>query len=419
MATRRDFIGILTAGVLASCAAVRADDKVLKPGLDDLQRWLEAGATFDQLPQQFLLDPKLSYFNTGSLGASPRVVVEAHSAFLRAIEANPAGLLFGSMGDQMEVVRKKAADFIGADLDEVTLTANTTSGMNMVAEALALRAGDEVLTTDQEHAGGRIGWEYARAQRGIVIREVSLPMPSRSIDEVITAIKAAMTERTRVICLSHVNTITGLRMPLTAVAKLAAGSGAYLVVDGAQAPGMLQVNLRELGCDAYATSCHKWMLGPKGSGLLYLRKEFQKQVPSISLYSGMGSYTAASGTRNVPQILSLGVALDFQNTVGQQRIEARDLALSRHLRKQLSTIPGVEIVSPAAPELQSAIVTLKLPSGTSDAVAAELFKKGIVVKVVPGEHLQNRGIRVSAHLYNTEREFDRLTSELKHIVARV
>src|SRR5688572_19329387 len=151
MTTRRDFIGGLVGGVLASCATLRADEKALQPGLDDLRRWLDSGASASEARRHLLLDPRLTYLNTGSLGASPRTVVEAQAAFQKAVEANPAGLLFGTLGDQMAIVRKKAADFIGANLDEVTFVANTTSGMNMVAEALALRAGDEVLTTTQEH----------------------------------------------------------------------------------------------------------------------------------------------------------------------------------------------------------------------------------------------------------------------------
>lgn len=415
---RRTFIGSLIAGAMASCAALRADEAALRPALDDLRRWFEAGAPAGEMGRQFLLDPKLAYFNTGTLGASPRVVVEAHAAFLRAIEANPASLLFGELGDQMEEVRKKAALFMGADLDEITFTANTTSGLNMVAESLKLRPGDEVLTSTQEHGGGRIGWEHARAQQGVVLREVTLPTPARSAGEVLAAIEGALTERTRVISLSHVNTITGLRLPIVAVAKLAAQKGAILVIDGAQAPGMVPVDVHALGCDVYATSCHKWMLGPKGCGLLYVRRDFQKQVPSVFLKAGLGAYTVASGTRNVPQILALGVALDTLAAIGLPRIEAHDLLLTRRLHEQLSTIRGVEIASSPAPELQSAMTTFQLPPGhTGTAVAEMLARKGIVVKVVPGEHLQNRALRISTHLYNTRREVDLLVSEVKHIVS--
>ncbi|HVF11172.1 MAG TPA: aminotransferase class V-fold PLP-dependent enzyme [Abditibacteriaceae bacterium] len=419
MLTRRDFMGGFAAGVLASCAAVKADPKVVEASLESLRGWVAAGASWQALRQQFLLDPAAIYLNTGTLGACPQVVVDAHVAFLRQVEANPAVLLFGSMGDQMESVRQKAAQFLGADLTEVALTPNTTTGMNVVASGLPWRAGDEVLTTNQEHAGGHVCWEYARDRWGVVIREVAIPTPAQTEAEVLGALKAAITEHTKVISISHVNTITGLRMPVAKVAELARQSGAYLVVDGAQAPGMLNVDVHALGCDAYASSSHKWMLAPKGCGLLYLRREFQQYVKSAFLQSGMGAYTAATGTRNVPQILSHGVAMNFHNLIGRQRIEERDLALARRLRERLLAVKNLEVVSSASTGLQSGILTVKLKSWTGEAASSELFKrKGFVVKAVPGEHLEGRAIRLSTHFYNTERELDLLVQELEQMATK-
>jgi selenocysteine lyase/cysteine desulfurase len=291
--------------------------------------------------------------------------------------------------------------------------------MNVVASGLEWRPGDEVLTTNQEHAGGHVCWEYARDRWGVVIREVALPAPAQTEAEIIAALKAAITERTKVISVSHVNTITGLRIPVAEVSKLAKEIGAYLVVDGAQAPGMLNVDVHALGCDAYASSSHKWMLAPKGCGLLYLRREFQQKLKSSFLQSGMGAYTAATGTRNVPQVLAHGVAIDFHNLIGRQRIEERDLALARRLRERLLAVKNLEVVSSATPSLQSAILTVKLKSWTGDAAHDELFKrKGFVVKAVPGEHLEGRAIRISTHLYNTERELDLLVQELEQMTAK-
>ena len=419
MLTRRDFMGGLAAGVLATCAAVKADTKVVEASLESLRAWSAGGADWQALRRQFLLDPGVIHLNTGTLGACPSVVVDAHIAFLRQIEANPAVLLFGSMGDAMEAVRQKAAAFLGADLNEVALTPNTTTGMNIVATGLQWRPGDEVLTTTQEHAGGRVCWEYARDRWGVVIREVTIPTPAQSEAEVIAALKAGISERTKVISISHVNTITGLRMPVAKVAELARQSGAFLIVDGAQAPGMLNVDVHALGCDAYASSSHKWMLAPKGCGLLYLRREFQQHVKSGFLHSGLGAYTAATGTRNVPQILAHGVALDFHNLIGRQRIEERDLALARRLRERLLAVKNLEIVSSSVVSLQSGILTIKLKSATGDAAHDELFKrKGFVVKAVPGEHLEGRAIRISTHLYNTERELELLAQELEQMATK-
>lgn len=417
MSTRREFIGGVAGGVLASCALLRADPAPLEPELAALEQWIKAGAPVEEARRQFLLDPGIAYFNTGSVGACPRVVVEAHCTLLRQVESNPMFTVFGDMGAHMEEVRRKLAVFLGADVNEIAIVDNATTAMNMVADSLALAAGDEVLTSTQEHHGGTVGWEHARARRGIVIREVALPTPAHSTDELLAAIKAGITARTKVISLSHVNTITGLRLPVAEVAKLAAACGAKLIVDGAQAPGMLRIDLHALGCDAYAASCHKWMLGPKGCGFLYLRNGFREQVPAVALHGGMGVYTGATGTRNVPQVLALGTTLDFHQAVGIERIEERALGLARYLRHQLETIAGLEIASPTAPELHSALTTVKLPAGNAEGVVADLLKKhGIVVKPVPGEHLQNRGLRISTHLYNSQGEIDRFVEVLRGVV---
>jgi len=419
MLTRRELMGGMAAGVLASCALLRADTKAVEASLQSLEQWVAGGADWQEMRKQFLLDPAIMHFNTGSLGACPRVVVDAHIAFLRQVEGDPATLLFGSMGDAMEPVRKKMAEFFGAELPEIALTANTTTGMNLVANGLEWKAGDEILTTNQEHGGGRVCWDYARDRWGAVIREVKLPVTAQSEDEVIAALKGGITERTKVISVSHVNTITGLVMPVAKVAELAKQRGAYLVVDGAQAPGMLDVNVKELGCDAYACSSHKWMLAPKGAGVLYLRKEFREKLKDPFLQSGVSSYTAASGTRNVPQVLAHGVALDFHNLIGRKRIQERDIGLSRWLHKRLAASKKLTVVSSSVPSLQSGILTIQVVKGTHPGKSYEHLKhKGFIVKAVPGEHLEGRGFRISTHLYNTERELELLAQELETLPMR-
>jgi cysteine desulfurase/selenocysteine lyase len=409
-------MGGLAAGVLASCAVVRADTKAVEPALQSLEQWVNSGANWQDMRRQFLLDPDVMHFNTGSLGASPRVVVDAHITFLRQVEGSPSILLFGSMGDAMEPVRKKAAEFFGADLAEMVFTANTTTGMNIVANGLEWKAGDEILTTNQEHAGGRVCWDYARDRWGAVIREVKIPTPAQSEAEVIAALKAGLTDRTKVISVSHVNTITGLRMPVAQVAELAKQSGAYLIVDGAQAPGMLEIDVKALGCDAYVCSSHKWMLAPKGAGVLYLRKEFQQRLKDPFLQSGTSSYTGATGTRNVPQILAHGIAFDFHNLIGRKRIEELDLALSRWMRQRLLGSKNLEVISTLVPSLQSGILTIQVRKGIDPGASYEHLKhKGFVVKAVPGEHLEGRGFRISTHLYNNERELELLAQELEKL----
>ena len=175
-----------------------------------------------------------------------------------------------------------------------------------------------------------------------------MPAPVKDKGQILELVAKHITPRTRVCSFSHVETITGLRMPLAEIAALTRPREIFLVCDGAQAPGMLQVDVKALGVDAYASSSHKWMLAPKGSGLLYIRKEVQDRIQPLVLSTGYQAYTSASGTRNVCQILGHGLAMDFHNAIGRDRVEARCRALSDHLRRRL-----LENLRPQAPHADS------------------------------------------------------------------
>jgi selenocysteine lyase/cysteine desulfurase len=158
------------------------------------------------------------------------------------------------------------------------------------------------------------------------------------------------------------------------------------------------------------------MLAPKGCGLLYLRREFQKRVHPVFLHGGFAAYTGATGTRNVPQILAQGVALEFHELIGRDRVEARVLALAESLRQRLQELPQVRLASPTPPHLCSAMTTIQLLNGSAQAVQQRLQRGGLVVKHVPGDQLQE-ALRISTHLYNTEAELDRLVVALRDALA--
>ena len=212
--------------------------------------------------------------------------------------------------------------------------------MNAVAQGLSksLRPGDEILTTSHEHPGGSVCWEYLAKTQGVKIIQIPMPAPVSDRAQILRLVSDHITPRTRVCSFSHVETITGLQMPLAEIAAITRPREILLVCDGAQAPGMLRIDVKALGVDTYASSSHKWMLAPKGSGLLYIRKEAQERIQPLVLSTGYNAYTAASGTRNVAQILGHGLTMDFHNAIGRDRVEARCRALSNHLRRRLGEI---------------------------------------------------------------------------------
>jgi len=381
----------------------------------DLARAPDDRAYWKAVRAGFMLRPGLSHLNCGTIGATPRVVVEAHAAALWDVESDPQANVFGAPSHRMEEVRAHAADFLGATLDEVALTRNTTEGMNEVARGLDLRRGDQVLTTTHEHPGGSVCWEHLARRIGVEIVRIDMPRTVSGADEILELVSSHITPRTRVCSFSHVTTVTGLVMPMAAIAKLTRPRDILLVCDGAQAPGMLNVDVAALGVDTYASSSHKWMLAPKGSGLLYIRKAVQDRVRPLFLESGYRAYTASSGTRNVPAILAHGAAMEFHNTIGRDRVEARCRALSRHLRGRLEHVPDVTILTPVDERLSGGIVTISLDRGNARAVRSTMYRDyGIVLKAGRAEY---NAIRVSTHVFNDEDEIDRAVDILARVMA--
>jgi len=424
---RRDFTktlaaGLVTAGFLTRSAAAAEDS--LKAFIRGL-RSPGSSRYWARIRRQFLLAPGLIHLNCGSLGSTPRLVLDAVAGFMRELERHPVHQAWGPMGQMAEEVRVRAAAFIGADTDEVAITRNTTEGMNTVASGLQMKAGDEILTTNHEHHGGMSCWEHLAEHNGARIVQVKMPLPPRDKADILQRIADKITPRTRVCSISHVETITGLRMPIADIAKLVRPRGILLVCDGAQAPGMLKVNVKELDVDAYASSSHKWMLAAKGSGLLYIRKEARDRIKPMALRAGTGVYSASSGTRNIPHILGHGVAMDFHNTIGRDRVQSRCLELCSILRQQLEKIDWLEPITPRQPELASGIVSYRVKKGKCETLVQELeTRHSIVVKRVPptlvvDSSIQSEdynAIRFSTHVINSEEEIPQTAAALAHIV---
>ena len=423
---RRGFVKTLAAATLPwpglSAGAAHGLEELAK----DLTAAGEGASRWNRLRREFQLKPGFVHFNTGSCGAAPRAVTEAVARYDEELEGDPVKNTFGALGGRMEDVRRAAADFLGADVAEVALTRNTTEGMNGVATGIDWEPGDEVLTTNHEHGGGMVCWQHLRKHRGVVVRYLKMPTPLSHKDHFLDLVEQHLTPRTRVCSFMHVDTITGLRYPLADVARITRPRGVLLVCDGAHSPGMLVVDVKALGVDTFASSSHKWMLAPKGSGLLYIRREVQDRVHPVFLHSGYGGYSASSGTRDVPGILGHGVAMDFHNLLGRDRVEARCRELSARLREHLQRIPKVRILTPAQPELSGGILTFSVDGLSAGLVARRLLEEhDMAVKVaqgtyafVPDPDVQGESynaLRVSTHIYNDEAEVDRLAAAVEEM----
>ncbi len=408
MSNRRNFLRNSSLAVLGM-GSLRGHASSL-PSLSGFAQISNEDKLFELVRRSLLLPEGRVYLNTGSLGPSPRQIVNRISELLMELEQNPVGNNWGSLGAQMEEVRQKVADFIGAGQEEIILTRNTTEGINLIGSCLALESGDEILTTTHEHGGGENGLYYLMETQGVVIKKVDLPFPAQNSQEVLEAIRKGISDRTRVILLSHVSTITGLRMPFSDLSQLTRPRNILLIADGAQAPGQIPVNVEQLGVDVYTSSGHKWLLGPKETGFLYLRKDIQEQIQSAFTRNSYKAYSAASGTRNVASMIALGETLDWHRAIGIEQIEQRCLQLARYCEAQLENLEGLQLISPKAPELQTGIVSIQLEEAFDNRKIFEAMrKKDIIVKLLP----KYNALRFSCHMFNTKADIEVMVEQLK------
>lgn len=405
--SRRAFLSSL--GSL-SAAALTAPD-LLAPSVSLTASSAAPGLALG--PEDFAFAPGLIYLQTGSLGPTPRQVMERAFTAWKQLQLNPVLYGYGEHEHAMDEVRAKAATLIGCRTEEIVLTRSTTEGMNWIAQGLTLAAGDRVLTTDQEHPGGRVMWDYVVRRHGVVLDVVPIPPDRHDAGAIVDAFAKRITPRTRALSFAHLLSSTGLRMPVTELCALARSRGCLAVVDGAQAVGGIAVNVKALGCHAYATSGHKWLLGPPGTGFMYLSEEIGKTIDPISLQGGRAAYSASSGVTGIPSVLALGAAIDYVNAIGIATIEAHDVRLRNRLYSSLQSVPKLRVVSAAPGPLASPLLTYMLPDALESAVfrARMLEKHNIELKVVPKVWMN--GNRVSTHLFNTEQHVDALVAALK------
>jgi len=369
--------------------------------------------------REFLLSGGLTYLNTGTIGPTRRATVDATVRAWEMLEANPIAHYGQLAGASMkEETRAVAAKFLGCDLDELAITGSTTAGMNAIAQGLRLGAGDRVLLTDQEHAGGLHCWQYLARHHGVELDVVPIPRGEHRTDALVEAFASRFRPRTRVLSLSHVFSSTGLRMPVAEIAALARSRGLICVVDGAQAVGGIRVDVRALGCHAYATSGHKWLLGPKGTGILYIARDAQAAIRPIAYENSYATYSDGNGVVNRPAIMGLGEAIRYLDSASMARVEARNLALRNRLADRLADVPGLTLVSPLAGEGASPLLT---------ALLSERFDRGAVSRALLERHqvairpthpeFGFNGIRFSIHEFNTEADIERAADAVRRELA--
>ena len=396
---------------------LRADHRTLWAQADELFPMASAnGKDYWRLVQSgFRLEPGLVYLNNASLGPSPDMVADATEAFRRRLDAFPSRYMWGGWSEDKEAVRSKCAALLGADSEEIALIHNTTEGMNLVASSLALEPGDEVVLADHEHNSGTIPWRYWQEPKGVRLVRPTLPILPSDPEEIVEVYRRAITEKTRVISMCHIVNTNGMILPVKAVSEMARERGILVAVDGAQAPGQIDVDLHDLGCDYYAASAHKWLLSPKGVGIFYARTEAQSLLKPLIVASGWDDESIRKfenyNTRNLPEVLGLGVAVDFQNLLGPERRTARILELKQSLRTALDGNPTFAVKTPASDLLSAGITTVEVIGRDAQEVSALLAERYFIDCRPMTSHGLN-GVRISLSVFNSEDQVALLAAAL-------
>ncbi|MDQ8187687.1 aminotransferase class V-fold PLP-dependent enzyme [Pelagicoccus sp. SDUM812002] len=378
---------------------------------------------WDQVRSLFPLRSEVTYLNTGGLGPASQPALD------RVFEQSQTQARIGEHYHKLLApARETAAAFFGVNSSEIAFVRNASEGNSVISSGLSLKKGDEVVFESHAHPGGSFAWMNRQKLDGVKVK--IFEPSSASSEENLERLFDQVTDRTRVIQVSHITATTGLIFDIPAIAAEAKRRGIWFHVDGAQSAGMIPVNLKELGCDSYATSGHKWLNGPIETGMVYIAAERNDEVACshIGAYSN-DEYELPStltyvdsavrheyGTRNAASVVGLQTAFELQNQIGRQRIADHGASLSQLVLEELSEVKGLEILSPIDPAMRSSILTFRVPGVDCGTVYNGLSREHKFRTRVVTERGLN-GVRASWHVYHQETDARRYADAVRSVVA--
>lgn len=422
MQSRRNWLKKSLLGVAGTALLSPTDLQALATDQESMFAQLSTDSAdegyWELVKSHFVLAEGLRYFNNGSLGTCPEYVVKATEKFRRTLDGFPSKYMWGGWDDQKEEVRKKAAKMMSVSEETIALIHNTTEGMNLIASSMDLKPGEEVLLSNHEHTSARVPWQYWQETKGVVLKKVDIPLVPKSKEEVVACFRKAITPKTKVISIVHVTNTNGMILPVKEISEMAHKQGILVAVDGAQSMGMFQINLAELGCDFYTSSSHKWLFSPKGMGIFYASEEAQALLKPLIVSRGYKNKTIRRfenyNTRNLPELLGLGAALDYRELVGGARIENRIYELKEYFRSNLEGDERFSLKTPAADELSAGIQTVEVKGHISTDVKAKLAEE-YQVDCRPMRSHDINGLRISLAIFTTKADVDYLLAALREL----
>jgi len=383
------------------------------------------------------LDPAVAFLNHGSFGACPTEVLQYQQQIRIRMERQPVQFFVRELDSLLNENRQMLAEFVGAEFENIALVPNATAGLNAVLRSLSFQPDDELLTTNHEYNACRNALDFTAKRSGARVVVAEIPFPLKSPGEALEAVLSKITERTRLALFDHITSQTGLILPVKQIVDALAERGIDSLVDGAHAPGMVPLNIEEIGAAYYSGNCHKWLCSPKGAALLYVRPDRQEKIHPTSISHGYNSSIDDrsrfliefdwTGTYDPTAYLSIAESIRFIGGLlpgGWKELMERNRKTALEGRRIIGQALCQDVPSPD--EMIGSIASIQLPEGSSEPPKSALYGDplqdillgdyGIEIPIIPWPSAPQRLIRISAQLYNSPEQYEHLAGALKEIL---
>lgn len=412
--TRRRFLRAGAASWLLGGAAGGAEAGVAAVGPE---------SSWAQVRDEFDFDGTLVQMAGLLLASHPRPVREAIGRYRQALDANPPWAL-REFGGREEAAREAAARYLAADAGEIALTDSTTMGLGLLYAGVRVRGDQEILSTRHDHPSTNAALDYKASACGCGLRRIALYDQSAEADEaeIVARLKVEIRENTRVLAVTFVHSSSGVKLPLAGIGRVVAAANAgraiedrlLFCVDGVHGFGIENLTSAELGCDFFVAGCHKWLFGPRGTGIVWGRKEAWSQVaPIIPTFSGQGSpgrMMTPGGFHSFEHRWALTEAFEFHQAIGKARIEARIHALNTRLKDELAQIKGLSLKTPRAATGSAGITCFEIAGVANGEIVRRLAEKRIIASTTP---YAVSYARLTPGLLNDEKQIEEVVAALR------
>jgi selenocysteine lyase/cysteine desulfurase len=383
--------------------------------------WAQDEDFWSWVKSEYTVSPNLLNLNNGGVCPQPKVVQDAHIRFYQYSNEAPSYYMWRILDQGREALREKLADLAGCSPEELAINRNATEGLNTVIFGLNMKAGDEVVLTKQDYPNMLNAWKQREKRDGVKLVYLNLELPNEDDDALVQQFVKAFTPRTKVVHITHLVNWVGQVLPVKKIADEAHKRGIEVIADGAHSFGLFDFKIPDLGADYYATSLHKWLCAPFGSGMLYIRQNKIKNVwallsntepdgPDIRKFESLG-------TRSFASEMAIGTAVDFHNSIGTARKFARAHYLKNYWMERVRELPGVKIHTSFKPEFAGAVALFSIDGMKTSEVESQLLGK-YKIHTSPIDWENIHGVRVTPHIYHTPKDLDRLVAAITALSAK-